>query len=140
MRLPDATLFRGTSVTSFRDKPLAPVTPQDLVEADGRCAFAAAEPSADQAGGPGGVPATSGGIALEMTECEVVQRAGVAERVELGSDAGERVATLTYLGGPRPGVYRFIGGRLKTMERGPEPPPQQRPQRRAPPRRADTAR
>jgi len=27
------------------------------------------------------------------------------------------------MGGPRPGVYSFVEGRLKSMERGPEPPP-----------------
>ena len=40
-------------------------------------------------------------IALEMTECDVVKRAGLAERVEIGSnERGERTATLTYLQRP----------------------------------------
>jgi hypothetical protein len=53
-----------------------------------------------------------------------VKRAGFPERVELGTnDRKERTATLTYMGGPRPGVYSFVDGRLKSMERGPEPPP-----------------
>jgi hypothetical protein len=143
MRLPDTeTLLRPQSVTNFRDRQLGPVTAADLVDSSGRCAeaFAAADAGAAQSGEPGG-PTIASGISLEMTECDVVKRAGVAQAVDIGSEAGERVATLTYSGGPRPGVYRFVGGRLKTMERGPEPPPQQRPQRRAPPKRtADTAR
>jgi hypothetical protein len=61
-------------------------------------------------------------IALEMSECDVVKRAGLPERVEIGaSQRNERTATLTYTGGARPGVYVFVDGRLKSMERGPEP-------------------
>jgi hypothetical protein len=149
-RLPDtATMFRPMSVTSFKDNPLPPVTPQDLVDAEGRCADAlvAVEGGGEPAGGspaegrPGvvslqqaGVPMIPPAIALEMTECDVVKRAGVAQKVEIGSNAaGERVATLTYLGGPRPGIYHFAGGRMNSMERAPEPPPQpKKPGRRAP--------
>ena len=62
-------------------------------------------------------------VALEMSECDVVKRAGFPERVEIGAtERNERTATLTYMGGPRPGVYSFVEGRLKAMERGPEPP------------------
>lgn len=130
MRLiPDSdALFRPQSVTTYRDRQVGPVTAGDLIDSSGRCTG-------------GGEPGSQGGgVALEMTECEVVNRVGVAQAVDIGNDAGERVTTLTYMSGPRPGVYRFIGGRLKTLERGPEPV-QERPQRRAPPRRAaDTAR
>src|SRR5207253_3057273 len=38
-------------------------------------------------------------------------------------DRGERVVTLTYLRGAWPGVYRFAGGRLVSIERAPAPPP-----------------
>ena len=63
-------------------------------------------------------------VALEMSECDVVKRAGFPERVEIGAtDRNERTATLTFMSGPRPGVYSFVEGRLKSMERGPEPPP-----------------
>ena len=110
-------LFRPYSVTSFRDKPLAPITAEDLVDSEGRCAGMAA--SAD---GEGGAPAGPSSIALEMTECEVVRRVGAPQQVDVGG-AGERISTLTYVSGPRPGIYRFAGGRLKSMERGPEPLP-----------------
>ena len=91
---------------------LRPVTPDDLVGPQGQCA------GAGQAAG-----ATLGGIALQMTECEVVKRAGTPDNVELGSaQAGERSVTLTYGGGARPGIYRFSGGRLYAIERAAEPP------------------
>ena len=61
-------------------------------------------------------------IALEMSECDVVKRAGFPERVEIGAnERNERTATLTYIGGARPGIYVFVDGRLTSMERGPEP-------------------
>jgi hypothetical protein len=93
---------------------LRPVTAQDLVGPQGQCAGAGPDAAASQ-----------GGIALQMTECEVVRRAGTPENVELGTtDRGERAVTLTYTGGPRPGIYRFTGGRLYAIERSQEPPPE----------------
>ena len=73
------------------------------------------------------------GIALQMTECEVVRVAGYTDRVEIGSNEhGQRSATLTYLSGIRPGIYRFVGGRLASMERVAEQPPQpKKPQKPA---------
>jgi len=66
----------------------------------------------------------AGGIALQMTECDVVRRAGPVEKIDIGSDErGERAVTLTYLRGPWPGIYRFTGGRLVSIERAPGPPP-----------------
>ena len=61
------------------------------------------------------------GIALQMTECQVVAVAGYTERVEIGADHGQRSVTLTYLSGERPGIYRFVNGRLASMERVAEP-------------------
>jgi hypothetical protein len=91
---------------------LRPVTAADLVDAQGQCAG-------------GQAAAAQGGIALEMTECEVVGRAGAPENVQLGTtDRGERSLTLTYMSGPRPGIYRFAAGRLYAIERGEEPPPE----------------
>lgn len=67
------------------------------------------------------------GIALHMTECQVVQLAGYTERVEIGAnERGQRAVTLTYLSGDRPGIYRFVGGRLASMERVAEPQQQQK--------------
>ena len=52
-------------------------------------------------------------IALEMSECDVVKRAGIAEKVEIGTnERRERTATLTYFKGQRPGIYHFTAGRL----------------------------
>ena len=104
------------------DFALHPAGPQELVGPDGQCAYAATAPTAD----PGVDPATAGlvqgGVALQMTECEVVRRAGPPEQVELGAnERGERSAVLTYVRGPRPGIYRFASGRLYSIERGPEP-------------------
>jgi hypothetical protein len=59
----------------------------------------------------------AGGIALGMTECEVVQRAGRAEKVDIGAEGGARSVVLTYSQGERAGIYRFAGGRLQIMDR-----------------------
>ena len=70
------------------------------------------------------------GIALQMTECQVVQVAGYTDRVEIGAnERGQRAVTLTYLSGDRPGIYRFVGGRLASMERVAEQPQQQKQQK-----------
>jgi hypothetical protein len=125
-RAPDAaTLFRPLSVTNYKDNVLPPVAPEDLVDAGGSCAGAsmAAASSADQP-----VPAIPAAIALEMSECDVVKRAGTAERVELGTnERNERTARLTYINGQRPGFYNFVAGRLVSMERAPEPVPAAKP-------------
>src|SRR5579872_93756 len=93
---------------------LRPVTAADLVDPQGRCAGAA--------GDRGGA---RGGLALEMTECEVVSRAGPPGNLEVGTnERGERSVTLTYTAGPRPGIYHFVSGRLNSIERGEEPPPE----------------
>lgn len=100
----------------------------DLVSPDGQCAGGRQEQPADPAGG---TPAAVG-ISLQMTECDVVGRIGTPDRVELGStERGERSAVLTYARGTRPGIYRFSGGRLTSIERGAEPAPE-RPKKAAP--------
>ena len=81
--------------------------------------------------GPGGAapgalpPEVRGGprgVALQMTECQVVGTIGYTDRVEIGAnERGERTVTLTYLSGDRPGIYRFRSGRLVSMERVAEP-------------------
>ncbi len=70
------------------------------------------------------------GIALQMTECQVVAVAGYTERVEIGADHGQRSVTLTYLSGERPGIYRFVNGRLASMERVAEPEQPKKPARK----------
>jgi hypothetical protein len=110
---------------------LPPVTEADLINRDGQCAYSG---SAAGSASPSGVAAPGlmqGGISLQMTECEVVNRAGAPNNMEFGvNDRGERMVSLTFLGGPRPGIYRFDAGRLSSVERGPEAPAapkQQRP-------------
>jgi hypothetical protein len=89
----------------------------------GRTASASAGLPPEVRGGPRG-------IALAMTECQVVSVAGYTDRVEIGAnERGERTVTLTYLTGERPGIYRFRAGRLVSMERVAEPPVAKKPQR-----------
>jgi hypothetical protein len=108
--LPKLGTFESLSLgNAAPTRELRPVTAADLVGPQGQCAAG---------------QNAQGGIALEMTECEVVGRAGQPDNVQLGTtDRGERSVTLTYAGGPRPGIYRFAGGRLYAIERGEEPPP-----------------
>jgi hypothetical protein len=64
---------------------------------------------------------SSGGIALDMTECQAVRRAGTPSNVAIGAGAGgQRRVVLTYLGGTWPGIYTFTGGRLKEVDAAPE--------------------
>src|SRR5882762_9357754 len=103
---------------------LRPVGEADLVGREGQCAAG----SGSAATGDAGLPQT--GISLQMTECEVVNRAGAPDNVEFGvNERGERAVALTFLRGPRPGIYRFASGRLSSIERGPEPAAPARPQR-----------
>jgi hypothetical protein len=105
---------------------LRPVTAADLVNADGQCPMATAEAPPPSPGDgasdaqPGLLP---GGIALQMTECDVVRRAGSPEQVQIGTDErGDRSVVVTYTRGSRPGIYRFAAGRLTSIERAPEAP------------------
>ena len=127
-KAPTATaLFRPLSVTGFREKPLPPVSPEDLVDAGGTCAGATVAATAN--GEP--VPAVPAAIALEMSECDVVKRAGIAEKVDIGTnERRERSVTLTYINGQRPGIYSFTAGRLTSLERAPEPVAPPKPARK----------
>jgi hypothetical protein len=138
-RAPSAdALFRPLSVTNVKDRVLPPVGLEELVDASGYCAAAntpLAAASGDQPGAQTNVaaldsaaPAIPSAVALDMSECDVVKRAGSPERVEIGAnERNERMATLTYIHGVRPGIYTFVAGRLKTMERAPEPPASAKP-------------
>lgn len=113
---------------------LRPVTEADLVSAEGLCATtateAAAPPPDGDAAAPQPAPLLSGGIALQMTECDVVRRAGHPEQLQIGTnERGERTVVITYIRGSRPGIYRFSGGRLTTIERAPGAPAE-RPQKK----------
>jgi hypothetical protein len=111
-----------------------PITANDLVNSNGTCAapvvqapVAAANPGAAPAAPPDTASSLGGGVALGMSECDVVFRAGQPTTVQLGTNPnGDRTAVLTYGSGPRPGVYRFERGELVQMDRVAvqAPPPQ----------------
>jgi hypothetical protein len=145
--------------------PTKPVGPEDLVSADGACPPAPPEPGQAQAaaapppanaavGTPAGdlgsaqapaagadpnAPQALGGIALGMTECQAVRRAGQPSNVAISAgNNGERKVVLTYLTGSWPGIYTFDSGRLKTVEAAPgqEKP---KPVKKKPAKRAKSA-
>jgi hypothetical protein len=105
------------------------LTANDMIDASGACPplpapTAAPEPSAAQGPtpiptAPDAAPTLMGqGVALNMSECDVVYRAGAPASVQLSKNQnGDRALVLTYNGGPRPGIYRFESGRLVDMDR-----------------------
>jgi hypothetical protein len=120
-----------TYVPPVSTRALRPVGPADLVDAQGMCGVAAppaaaaqgSETGAGPAAPPVTGPAVPGPIGLEMTECEVVAAVGPPQSVNIASDEqGARRVTMIFMGNERAGTYEFIGGRLKSLERGPEPP------------------
>lgn len=135
--------------TNFALSPSGPVPPEDLVNADGSCAPEAATPATatstqpseravgsvagDLAGQPMAQSANEGqpglgGIALGMSECQAVRRAGTPSNVAITmADNNERKVVLTYLQGNWPGIYTFTSGRLKEVDAAPAPPKPARP-------------
>jgi hypothetical protein len=123
-----------------------PITASDLVNSNGTCPPQAA-PAPTAAAGPGAIPtapaappdaaASTGGVALGMSECDVVFRAGPPTTVTLGANPnGDRTAVLTYSSGPRSGIYRFERGELVQMDRvaaqdAPPPPVKKKPAKSA---------
>jgi hypothetical protein len=79
-----------------------------------------------------------GGIALGMTECDAVRRAGQPSNVSISAgDKGARKVVITYLGGAWPGIYTFDSGRLQEIDAAPAQerskiPPKKKPKRAAP--------
>ena len=129
----------GLNLLATDQSKVRAIRPTDLIGPDGHCANDAAPASAlnFQAGPDASAPshptpmappppALAGrGIGLEMTECEVERTAGFTDRVEITNDPhGQRHVVLTYLQGEHAGIYRFEGGRLKSIERSPEAPAQ----------------
>src|SRR5208282_3321300 len=101
-----------------RSKQERPITANDLVDANGACPT----PAVPAAAAPDSL--LGGGIAIGMSECDVVARVGLPSAVNLGRNPnGDRSAVMTFKGGARPGVYRFVAGRLTEMDRVDEPPP-----------------
>jgi hypothetical protein len=130
-----------------------PVPPEQLVDAAGQCAAETQPGGTDGAAGgveataspvagnapvpaPAGLPGDPslpmlGGVGLGMTECQVVRRAGAPGNVAVSTGpGGERAVVLTYVGGSLPGIYHFSSGRLKVIEKAPEPPKPEKPVRK----------
>jgi len=102
-----------------------PITANDLVNGNGSCPPPVAPPAAPPAPGQAAAPPApvdttallGGGIALGMSECDVVFRAGQPSAVQIGKlPNGDRSAVLTFDSGPRAGIYRFDRGALKEMD------------------------
>ena len=108
--------------------PLTPdkrVTAEDLVSADGACP-GMAPPANALADNAAGAPQPVGGtVALLHTECDVVRGIGAPDSVNISTaPGGGRTAVVTYLRGPRAGIYTFSGGRLTSVEAAPDQPAQ----------------
>ena len=124
---PGRLFIRNVSIETAPLTPDKPITPDDLISADGQCP-GMAPPGADAnalSDGAAAAPASArpGAVALGHTECDVARGIGMApDNVGLSNNArGDRVAVLTYSRGSRPGIYTFTAGRLSSVERGPEP-------------------
>jgi hypothetical protein len=120
------TFIKNVSIETPPLTPDKPVTPDDLISADGLCPGMAppAGPAAASALSEGvtAAPKTSGVVAIGHTECDVARGAGAPDSVNLSTNPrGDRVAVMTYSRGSRAGIYTFTSGRLTSVERGPEP-------------------
>ncbi len=135
-RAPDFSNFEWNpySKATMAAAPLTrvKVTPADYVNADGSCAGASSDSATTEQ--------APSGVALQMTECAVVQMLGIPEKIDISAnERGDRSVTLLYSRGERPGLYHFTAGQLTLIERVEEPPPPPKPQKPAPkPRRSVT--
>jgi hypothetical protein len=125
---PGRMFIRNVSIETAPLSPDKPVTPDDLISADGQCPGMAppgapADANALTDAAAAAPTSRPGAVALLHTECDVARGIGAApDSVNLSTDsAGRRVALLTYSHGSRPGIYTFTSGRLSSVERGPEP-------------------
>jgi hypothetical protein len=113
--LPDRNALLPTDMNAYTTGVSAggPPAPTELTDAQGQCA-----------GGPGAGGRGAAGIALQMTECQVVRTLGPPQSADVsGGPIESRASVLTYASGDRPGIYRFSAGRLVSMELGAELPP-----------------
>ena len=116
--------IRNISIDAPPLTPDKPVTAEDLVSADGACPGMAPPANAltDTTNAP---PPVGGTVALQHTECDVVRGIGTPDSVNISAaPGGGRMAVVTYLRGPRAGIYTFTGGRLSSIEAAPEQPGQ----------------
>jgi hypothetical protein len=131
----------GFTFYEFKDtKQQRPIGRADLVDPSGACP---SSPGAAPAPPPAPAPSTDNsaptaaaaqpemsgllghGVALGMSECDVIRRAGAASNVDVrNAPGGVRMTVLTFSGGPWPGIYHFRDGRLTEIERGAAPPPE----------------
>ncbi|MFL5005613.1 MAG: hypothetical protein ACJ8DK_09765 [Microvirga sp.] len=117
--------IRNVSIDAAPLTPDKPVTPDDLVSADGACPGMAPPANALADGAAGAPPQAGGTVALLHTECDVVRGIGAPDNVNISNNSrGDRLAVVTYLRGPRSGIYTFTAGRLTSVEAGPEQPAQ----------------
>lgn len=138
MFVPDPTQFAPKQEGS------KPITPADLVDANGMCADMSPPPAApppSSEGNPENLSATPAppplarNVALQMTECEVVRSLGRASDIQISAnERGDRVVVMTYATPERP-VYRFVAGRLATIERTAEPAPPETARKKAAPKK-----
>ena len=119
---PCRLFVRSVSIDAPPLNSSTPVAANDLVSADGACPGMGAPDNAQAlTDGPAGAP-VGGTVALGHAECDVVRGIGSPDSVNLSSSpGGERLAVVTWSRGPRAGIYTFTGGRLSSIERGPEP-------------------
>ncbi len=124
---PQRLFIKSISIDAPPLSPDKPVGAEDLVSAEGGCpGMPSAGPSdanalsSDAAAAP---PPSGGTVALGHTECDVVRGIGAPDSVNISSNGGERVATVTWLHGARAGVYTFNAGRLASIERAPDAGP-----------------
>jgi hypothetical protein len=117
--------IRSVSIDSAPLTPDKPVTAEDLVTADGACPGMAPPANALTDNTAGSPPPVGGTVALQHTECDVIRGIGAPDSVNISTaPGGGRVAVVNYLRGPRAGIYTFTGGRLSSVEAGPEQPAQ----------------
>jgi hypothetical protein len=107
---------------------VAPAPAEELVDANGHCGVAATQSDVavgtvagdlgtTSAAAQPAAPTVAGGIALGMSECQVVARAGQPGQLNIGVNPdNERKTVLTYNSGPWPGIYTFSAGRLKDIQ------------------------
>lgn len=117
--------IRNVSIESAPLTPDRPVTAEDLVSADGACPGMAAPANALADNAAGAPPPVGGTVALQHTECDVIRGIGAPDSVNISTTpGGGRMAVVSYLRGPRAGIYTFTGGRLSSVEAAPEQPGQ----------------
>jgi hypothetical protein len=106
--------------------PDRPITADDLVSAEGSCPGMAPPGAPADANASSEAPAASTGtgtVALGHAECDVVRGIGAPDSVNIAGAGDSRVATVTWLHGPRAGIYTFTGGRLSSVEKAPDTGP-----------------